>query len=585
MDESDIIRIFNQAWAELYCPPARLTLIKDDGNKQSPLSIVNGTVYLRPNIIPRGCNPEMFLLWYFRHELAHIHHCPYDIKTAYSLEKAAYDVTGDWNLAYIATHIFSDIQVNLNYLPMRFEELPYQIRLVGLENRTLIDKILGGVYAQINTALKPTNKMIADVGKEIFTIANLNKTWHTKVQMIAIILSRLKARYPRLFSRRRVDRAIREHIIRVREDLMPNSLKMFEETYGSIVDQNEAREFFKQWIKPRLTEREMQIEKRMREILKLQKSRSKKEKIGKGPGGLPEKIKTTKINDGVKPTEEFLGKEPHLPTSISKPYKKISQSMMREALWRRYWYRSRAEKVIMRYLSESPSQKPVWSVAKYPDEWYIEDDIETLDVEISLDEGPLIPEVTTLKWVEEQASYGQSIISGFVPSAITILDSSLSMSKIHEDAAVAAFIAHLSAVKAGGRTSTINFSTGYVSADWDNPADVKELTLSMSFDQFTVFPAYEVMRLVSSETGRCFITIITDGGWQNIDEAIPLLERIAEMGHKIFIFHLPGGRYEERIKLLKRSPHMKVYFIRKPEVDLQNLVLSEAMRTYKVFLA
>jgi len=591
-EEIDITEIFNQAWAELYCPPVRLSLVQeggDDGDRPlspAPFSVLNGTIYLKPDIVPRGCDPKRFLLWYFRHEMAHIHNCPYDIKTAYSLERAAYKVVGDWSLAYLATHIFADLQVNLNYLPKRFNEIPYIISVIGERASSLLDEILQGVYVNIHSAIKPKHRDISEAGREIATIISLNKTWHTKVQMIAIILRRLRSRCPRLFSKGKMRKFIIENPIRIREDFLPNSMSMIEETYGSITDQEEAREFFRHWVEPRLPRGEMEeAEEKLKRRLKIRRSRKKEKKGGgdekkEGPHG----GKEVDLKKDFKVSDDLFGDEPHLSTSLSKPYEKIGSNSMREAFWKRYWYRSRAERIIIQYLAESPSRRPVWSVAKYPDEWYIEDDIEDLDVEMSLDEGPLIPEVTTLKWVEEPTSQGQSIISGFVPSAITVLDSSYSMIKTHDVAAIAAFIAHLSAFKAGGQTSVVNFSTRYVSADWNSPPDVKELTLSMSFNEFTVFPAYEVMRLASSNRGVCFIVIITDGGWQNVDEAVPLLERMADLGHKIFIFQLPGGEYMDRIEFIKRSPHIQVYRVDKPEVDLQNLVLSESIRTYRKFL-
>jgi len=90
MSEVDIFELFDQAWVELYCPPVRLTLEKEEEfTSPAPLPVINGTVYLKPDIVPRGCDPSKFLLWFFRHELAHAHHCPYDIRTAYSLERAA----------------------------------------------------------------------------------------------------------------------------------------------------------------------------------------------------------------------------------------------------------------------------------------------------------------------------------------------------------------------------------------------------------------------------------------------------------------------------------------------------------------
>lgn len=282
---------------------------------------------------------------------------------------------------------------------------------------------------------------------------------------------------------------------------------------------------------------------------------------------------------------EYLAGEPELPSTLSKPYEKISSDLFDEAFWRRYWYKSRAERALIRYLSENPHRKPVWAVMKYPDDWYIEDDIEELDIDVSLDEGPLIPEITTLKWVEEPMFHGQSLVTGFAPSEITVLDASLSMSKIHEAAAIAAFIAYLSARKAGGRTCTLTFSTKYVSADWNSPEELKELVLSMAFDEYTIFPIYEVKRLISKNVGNCFLVVITDGGWQNVEEAVPMLGEIAEAGHKIVIFLLPGGKYPEKINFMKKKSYLKIYNVNKPERDLQNLVLSESIKVYRALLA
>jgi len=69
MSQVDILKLFNQAWLELYCPPVRLTLEKkgDRFTSSTPLSVTNGTVYLRHDIVPRGCVPHKFILWLFRH--------------------------------------------------------------------------------------------------------------------------------------------------------------------------------------------------------------------------------------------------------------------------------------------------------------------------------------------------------------------------------------------------------------------------------------------------------------------------------------------------------------------------------------
>lgn len=595
-----ITQLFNQARTELYCPPCRLVL---EGEKKvafpSPLSVVNGLVSFRPGLVPQGSDRERFLLWYFRHELAHVHHCPYDIRTAYDLERSAYETVRQWNLSYLATYIFSELQVNLNYLPRRFHEIPYSIQALRSQRPRGLEQILYEAYKQVLPEMgRPSGGAVAEAAREICIVVRSTRpwNWHTKVQMISMILERLRARNQRLFSEGKMQRFIREHPIQVREDYYPDSARMFAETYGTISDQETAHEFFEQWIEPRIPkEKGKDAKKALKKKIRIQKwkrRRKKKKGGGRGEGepshmlgGLkPEgKPKPEETGRG-KPTGELSGGEPRLSTSLSRPYRRFGSKVLDEAYWKRYWYRSRAEKTLIRYLAESPSRRPVWAVMRYPDEWYIEDEIEDLDIEMSLDEGSLLPEVTTRKWVKEPTSQGQSVISGFVPSAITVLDTSLSMSKIHDTAATAAFITYLSARNAGGQTSALTFSTRYAAANWGDLEETKEMVLSMAFDEFTVFPAYEVMNLASKAAGNCFILVITDGGWQNIDEAIPLVQRVADRGHKVFIFLLPGGEYPERIEKIKRSPELKVYKVKNPERDLQGLVLSKTMKTYETFL-
>lgn len=578
-----VIEAFNQAWVELYCPPVKLTVDDRMPKGSRVFSALNGRVLVNPRIIPEGCDPYKYLLWFFRHELAHVHYCPYDARTVYSLEKAAFNVTGDWDLAYLATHLFADLQINVNYLPRRFGEIPYFMKILKKAS-SLLELLLQEVYVQINPIRKPSSKVLENISKELLAIIWLSKPWHTKVQMIAVVLSKLRGISPNLFSRRRVEKSLRDGVITVREDLLPGSLRSFEEILGEIESVSDAEKFFKQWIKPRLPSGEREKSKRIFE----KELASHKERLGKireGGMGYGEGKQEKTVKSLKKPDRCFALEEPRLPSSLSKPYENINSKIFDDAFWKRLWYKSRAENIIIHYLFESRIRKPVWAVVKYPDDWYIEDDIEDLDLDISLDEGPLIPELTTLKWVEEPAFHGQSLVTGYVPSEITILDASLSMSKIHDEAAIAAFIAYLAAHKAGGRTSTVTFSTRYVSASWDSPSELKEMVLSMAFDEYTVFPIYEVRRLILESGGNCFITIITDCGWQNIEEALPVIEDASNLGHKVVIFLLPGGEYPDKINLLRRCSGVKIYDVKKPEEDLKNLVLLESIKTYKTFLS
>ncbi|HIE19072.1 TPA: VWA domain-containing protein [Candidatus Bathyarchaeota archaeon] len=587
----DIVKLFNQAWSELYCPPVRLSITEEpkNSNGEAKFLVTDGTIYLKPDIIPRGVDPEEYLLWYFRHQLAHVHHCPYDIRTAYSLERAAYELVHDWDLAYLATQIFSDVQIDLHYLAHRFGDFPYHVRVIGKNPSTLAERIIEGIYLCVNPAVKIGNESLSEAAREIILVSSLERTWHTKVQMIASILSRLKKRNPHAFSKKELKKSIRNNPLNVREDFFHSTIEGFLETYGSITNEEAAREFFEQWIKPRLSSDEEEKAKKILKtsIGKRRKKRGlKKPKSNKEPGMSDEKKDTGNQEPLKVDPHPFYGNtnEPHLPTYLSRPYERIKRGNINEILWKRYWFKSRAQRAIIQYIAESRRRRPVWSVMRYPDEWYIEDEIEDLDVETSLDEGPLMPEVTTLKWIEEPAPHGQSFTSGFVPSTITVLDVSRSMYEAHNEAAVAAFIAYLSARRSGGNTAAVTFSTGFVSADWKSPEEMKELTLSMKFDEFTIFPFPEIQRLISENRGPCFIVIITDGGWQNIEEAIPSLKNISDSGHKIVIFLIKGGEYTDRVELIKRTPRLKIQKVVNPEDDLHGLVLSESMKTYRSFV-
>ncbi|MEM2935580.1 MAG: hypothetical protein QW231_00185 [Candidatus Bathyarchaeia archaeon] len=340
----DITQLFHQARTELYCPPCRL-VIGSGGEKEenlgpAPLSVVNGVVFVKPDIVPQGVDPEKFLLWYFRHELAHAHHCPYDLKTAYSLERAAYEVVRRWGLAYLATYIFSDLQVNLNYLTRRFHEVPYLLEASQKQRLKGPDVILQGVYGQALPGMKPSaDKDTGEAAKEIYTIIRSTRPWHwhTKVQMIAVILERLRAKNPEFFSEKGASSYAQGHSIKVREDFYPDSIRLFEDVYGTISDREAAREFYKQWVEPRISkERRKEVRERLKKKIKAQKSGRRGN--GGAKEGTPlgsENWQTSGEEDKFKGVGAPASEEPILPTSMSKPYKRINPRVLDDAFWKR----------------------------------------------------------------------------------------------------------------------------------------------------------------------------------------------------------------------------------------------------------
>ena len=62
----EIIKIFNQAWMEMHCPFVTLKIADKDGSKSSNiLSIENGEVYIKPDIVSKGTSQVdlLYLVW------------------------------------------------------------------------------------------------------------------------------------------------------------------------------------------------------------------------------------------------------------------------------------------------------------------------------------------------------------------------------------------------------------------------------------------------------------------------------------------------------------------------------------------
>jgi len=589
LKEADIVKAFDQARVELYCPPCRLEVSREGKapRRRYPAPVSKGAVYVNPEAFSGSLNPEAHLLWALRHDLSHAHYCPYDVKTAYQLQKAAYRVTGSRSLAYFTLHLFCDLQTDGVYLRNRFHRLPYHVEE---EFRKASPKGAGRLGYAVYKAMYPEIKS-RHVPKEFATYAGLiaetirsAKPWRVKVETIASILSTFKTRNPKLLK----DSATWKYGGRlggarlvVREDFSPNSATLVAQVLGGIKDREEARSFFEQWVKPRLTEGSFEKGK-VRALVE----RATKPGAAMGAGGSREE-KVSGLGR-EKPGEALEGKlkgeSYELPTALGRKHGVKPLLLDKDALWKRFWYRARAAETLIQYLTESPRIKPTWKVLSYPDEWSVEDDIEALDLETSLDEGPIIPEVTTLKWHESLMGYGQGPVSGYVPSVVTVLDSSQSMSNAFDEASTAAYIAYLSALWAGGDAAAVSFSTNHLVADWSDQAEVKELVLATHFNALTIIPTPVLKELVKEAGGPCFIVVITDGGWQNIKEASPMLRSLGEDGHRVAVFHLYGWRYPEEVKTLEANPYLTLHRIDEPERDLKDMVLSEAMKTYERFM-
>jgi len=571
--------ILNKAKIELLNPPVivNIKLSKGDilGYKFNRKS--GGiTVNIPRELLLNDVGKEI-VLWFFRHILSHVHYCPYDMKTAFNLQKLAYKITRNWWLAYIALYFFTEMQVDLVYLPSIFYEKPtylmYRYRYEPIGPLQLLYAAYRIVYPDL-VRYYNIDPLIEDGGRQLTNIILKPKPWSSKIKLVASIVSRIRELKPRLFRPRKMKEIIRERPILVREDLTTSGLRDILEVYGGVKDEETAKKFFEQWIEPRVEESKA-IKKKMEEVLK--KIKSEYKQIAKSKKSLEKRGE--KSYEKV-PADLKAYHEPYFTTKDSKLISKIHDKRLLDAWWRKYWYKARAERILMSFIRLGRKVRPTWSILAYPDQWLVEDEIEDLDIEASIDEGPLIPEVTTVKWITKPSELGQYVSSEYIPSAIIALDSSQSMSNTRNNAAIAAFIAYLSAKRAGGKTAIINFSTNYISAPWDSDDEVKELTLSISQGAYTILPVHEIERLVAKVSDKTYIFIISDCGWQNIDEALKRLSKIGEKGHEIIVFHLYGFKYRERLKMVSRNPHITVIHIDDPERDLEGLMVEEATKIY-----
>ncbi|MEM2904233.1 MAG: vWA domain-containing protein [Candidatus Bathyarchaeia archaeon] len=590
IDETGLARVFDQARTELYCPPCRLEVLRDLDRRGERLglrvqsSVSRGVVQVDAEAVQVSRHPEDYLLWSLRHSLGHAHYCPYDIRTAYELQKAAYSIVRSRELSLLALLLFSDLQLDCVYLRNRFRTTPYHLEEDFRRERPKgVGRLFYSAYRIFYPSL-PAHHMPGEYSTYAGLIAEtirLPKPWLVKVQTIAAILRELKARNPGLLKEVEVKRHARlsgSRGLPLQEDLSANSAKLVSSVMAEIKDPEEAKFFFEQWVQPRLPK---EAERRQGRQEALQKLKRRVERPREGGGG-GEGSETKEEGPGLKREEGTKGESQSLPTSLSK---RVGVHAERgEAYWKRYWYRARAERVIIRYLAESPRMKPTWQVLSYPEEWNVDDEIEALDVEASLDDGPLIPEVTTVKWRERLMGFGQGPVSGYVPSVVVVLDSSRSMASSYDEASTAAYIAYLSAAWAGGETACISFSTDYLVAGWAQSMDSKELVLATHLGGLTLMPMPSILQLVEKMGGPCYVVIITDGGWQNIKEVVPPLRKLSSEGHTVTIFHLKGWEYPDEVRTLRAIPQTGFHEVETPEADLQGLILAQAMSMYERYI-
>ncbi|RLE92987.1 MAG: hypothetical protein DRJ46_00160 [Thermoprotei archaeon] len=562
-----ILELFVKAREELLAPPIFLRKVVIGEELRVRIANRGLTLYIPEELIEEKERDEI-ILWYFRHALAHVHYCPYDVATMYQLVKAAHRELNDWTLAYFSFYIFAETQVDYHFLRNTYLQTPKHIYYRFKRRPSGPDRILYALYKQLFKKIKhhSTDVLIEDLGKELATVVKAPLSWMRKVKIIANILRKTAEKKLKETSDKSLDRYISSRFIPLREDFSRRGMTDVLTYLGQIRDEKEAKSFYKYIVKQRTEPRDT-IEKISRHIKKSGKE-------------LEKEIKKLAPSPALQSPGQGL-EEPKLPSSLSKPYKKPPKDAIADAVWRRYWYKARAEKAIVEFIQHSQRVKPTWAVAQYPDDWSVEDELEELDLEATFQEGPLIPEVNAVKWIRTPSHLGQVIASGYAPSTIIVLDSSRSMMQVFNDAATAAHIVYLSAKRKAGKVSAITFSTNYLSAGWEDEDEIKETILSTKLGQLTILPIHEIKRLANLSDESTFIVIITDGGWQNIDDAAKKLSDLASQGHRVVIFHLlRGWKYPKSLALLRKLEEIKVIPVAEPEEDLKGLVLEEAEKTY-----
>ncbi|MEM2488155.1 MAG: hypothetical protein QXR44_06140 [Thermoproteota archaeon] len=562
MNEETVKRIFAEVRSELYFPPCELQIIHNE--KESPFFVTGSKIYISPASIPNGVDKEKYLKSVIRHEVAHLHYCPYDVRTAYELIREAYDSCKNWDIAYFSFLLFSDLSVDCFYLPNRFGEVPYHVDYF-VNNRFGINRYIQESYRHLLGIKHKEGKFeVENVARQLSTVMKSERNWFSKIRLLALILvkNKVKVKIPKRVLGLR-------GTIPLREDLSKDSVERISQVLGGIKNAEEAKRFYEYWIKPRLMGSEMdEIKLRIKKMVGKSKTESKLKKDRS-----PWRVTLPQV-------DLKMGEEPELSTSLSKPFGELSEKMIEDNLWRVFWYRARAKRTIMLYMEEGRIPEPSLSISTYPTDWNIEDEVEDLDIESSLDEGRLRIEINTVKWESKIMGKGSNMTITRVPSSLIVLDASRSMQHIFDDAATSAFINLLSVERIGGNTATITFSTEYLYSDWHDSMLEKELALALYFGEMTIIPLNKIIEVIGGNENRVFINIITDCGWQNIREALPVLSSIVKSGHTVKIFYLRGGKYPERLRKISMVSGVKIIPVRDPEKDLHYFVIKETSEEY-----
>jgi len=546
----DVRELFDRARAEMFVEPSALNVEVWEGPFQ--FKVKDGRVLAKvPIRLLRDPEGGPMILWYFRHNLAHMHYCPYNLKTVQTLARAAYEEARSWAHAHNAVRLFADLQVDLFYLPLKYKRAPLHLADEFASKPSGLDALRYTAYKHVYGDLLREHRVDRDVmfyGSLLAEVVLSPRSWISKVKVVVSVLKRLQS----LEKVKRLKPRSGEGVP-LSEDMEKDFLAETRRVMGWL-SKEEARELYKHWLKERIDLKG--VEKELRETLR-----------GFGKEERLKELKREIAGQGE-------GEEPELPSTLSKPATSVGD--VDELVWKALWYRAKAEDLLVTY-SGSLRRGGTWAIYAYSDLWTVEDDLEELDLEATFEEGPLVPEETTLKDVTRPSPSGEVLIQEKTPTVLVVLDTSRSMQGVLDEAAIAAFAAYLSAKRLGGRAAVINFSTRYIAVGWKEPDLKKELVLAASQGELTILPLSAIKRLLGElETGEnATVIIVTDCGWQNLREAIPFLENLTSRGHQIAVFHVEGWKYPRSVETVSKARGLTLYKVGDP-TSLKYLALEAA---------
>ncbi len=227
----------------------------------------------------------------------------------------------------------------------------------------------------------------------------------------------------------------------------------------------------------------------------------------------------------------------------------------------RLWYRERAREIVRVYIGEEV--RFVRHDIEYPDIWCLGDEVEKLDINLSVNISPImIPGYTTKKW--NMAKSAPQRVIRIAPDVMIVIDSSGSMGKLHgyespkvsrkmkelmrrlgisyvigskfDLALLAAFGILEYALNMGCDVAVVNFSDYPIFVGFSMNRLLLEDTLMIHQNGGTYFPVKTIGRMLEGRR-NVLVIIISDAAIWNQRAASIFLEKLAKK-HTVYFLHI-----------------------------------------------